>query len=522
MSMLTHFWRTYFNNGWLFTVLLMAILISAPICYIAFQLFSPSSEIWSHIVETLLLDYVVSTLKLCMGVAFFTLLLGLPSAWLVSTCKFPLRQLLSWALVLPLAIPAYINAAVYKAIFGSPIMNMYGAVLVMSAVLYPYIYLISRNIFERQSQSVLEVSEMLGKNRWQTFFNLVLPLSRPAVVGGLFLVMMEVLNEYGAVKYYGINTFTKGIFRAWFSFNDVGAAVRLSALLMVFVFIFVGLEYSQRRQKRFYDSAFSPKPVKRIVLKGIKSWLVFLVCLLPVFVGFLLPVSQLVYWAITVWAETNLVNIFELIYNSTLIAWLSALVVSLFAIIIYYSVRISNQPVTSFFLQISNLGYAIPGAVIAIGSMVTLISFDNFLSSFIAQKQGFWLNATFSGLTYAYLVRFLAVGANPIETGWQKISKNIDYAAQMSGRRRIMNLFLLHLPMMKGSIAVCVLLVFVDTLKELPLTLILRPFNFDTLATKAFELADDERFASSGITALLIVGVGLMPTFLLNKLIKEK
>lgn len=522
MSMLHHFWRTYFNNGWLLTALLISLVVSTPMFYIAFQLFSPATEVWNHIVESLLLDYVMSTIKLCAGVAFFTLLWGLPSAWFVSTCEFPLRRLLSWALVLPLAIPTYINAAVYKAIFGSQVMNLYGAIVVLSTVLYPYIYLISRNIFERQSQSIMEVAEMLGKNRWQSFFSLALPLARPAVFGGLFLVMMEVLNEYGAVKYYGINTFTKGIFRAWFSFNDVGAAVRLSALLMVFVFAFVGIEYWQRKQQKFHDAAFSPKPIQRKKLKGIKSWLVFLVCFLPVLLGFLLPISQLAYWASVAWAETNLSNIFQLMGNSSLIALLSALVVSFFAVLLHYAVRISNQTVTKFFSQIANLGYAIPGAVIAIGSMVTLISFDHFLSSLIAQKQTLWLNATLFGLTYAYLVRFLAVGANPIETGWQKIGKNIDYAAQMSGKRRITSLFSVHLPMMRGSIAICLLLVFVDTLKELPLTLILRPFNFDTLATKTFELADDERFASAGITALLMVGVGLIPTILLNNLVKRK
>lgn len=445
------------------------------------------------------------------------LVLGLPSAWFVSTCDFPFRRWLSWGLVLPLAIPTYINAAVYKAIFGSQIMNMYGAILVIATVLFPYIYLISRNIFEKQSQSVLEIAEMLGKNRWQTFFSLVLPLARPAIFGGLFLVVMEVLNEYGAVKYYGINTFTKGIFRAWFSFGDVSSAVRLSACLMVFVFVFVGIEYWQRRKKKFHDAAFSPKPLKRISLKGWKAWAIFFSCFIPFFLGFLLPIGQLLYWAGGAWKETNLPNVTELIFNSTSVALLSAVTIGFFAILLHYAVRISRQPVAKLFSQIANLGYAIPGAVIAIGSMMPLLFSDNLLSEFIPQKHGFWLNATLFGLTYAYLVRFLAVGANPIETGWQKISMNIDYAAQLSGKRRLASLLRLHLPLLKGSIAVCMTLVFVDTLKELPLTLILRPFNFDTLATKSFELADDERFAASSITALIIIAVSALPTFLLNK-----
>jgi iron(III) transport system permease protein len=248
---------------------------------------------------------------------------------------------------------------------------------------------------------------------------------------------------------------------------------------------------------------------------------VLLICFIPFFLGFLLPVSQLIYWASGAWKETNLPNIFKLIYHSTLVALLSAFAVSFFAILLHYSLRQSRQSSAKLLSQIANLGYAVPGAVIAIGSMMTLLFADNFLSLLIPQKQGFWLNATLFGLTYAYLVRFLAVGANPIETGWQKISKNIDYAAQLGGKRRINSLLTLHLPLLKSSIVVCMTLVFVDTLKELPLTLILRPFNFDTLATKAFELADDERFAASAITSLIIIAVGALPTFLLSKWANE-
>ena len=507
--MLPHFWRTYLNNGWLLTALLISLLVSAPMLYIIAQLFTPSSENWEHLAETLLLDYLLSTLRLCLGVGVVSLLLGLPAAWLVSTCSFPLSRSLSWALVLPLAIPTYINAAVYKAMVGSQIMNMYGAILVISSVLYPYIYLIARNIFEKQSQSLLEVAEMLGKNRWQTFFGLALPLARPAVVGGLFLVLMEVLNEYGAVKYYNINTLSKGIFRAWFSLGDLGAAVRLSAFLMLFVFIFVGIEFWQRKEKRFHDAAFAPKPVRKTALRGAKAYLALLVCLLPFLLGFALPMSQLLLWTSKAYQETNLPNVWEWVANSTLVASLSAVVVCFFALLLYYAVRIGNETSSHFFSQIANLGYAIPGTVIAIGTLTTLLSLGNLL------------NATLFGLIYAYLVRFLAVGSNPIETGWQKISRNIDYAAQLSGKRRLASLVGLHIPMLKNSILACLLLVFVDTMKELPLTLILRPFNFDTLATKSFEFADDERFASAAIISLIIIATSLIPTFLLDRLGKK-
>jgi iron(III) transport system permease protein len=507
--MLSHLWRTYLNNGWLLTILLITALVSAPMLYILAQLFTPSTGEWQHITETLLLDYLWTTFLLCVGVGVCALLLGLPTAWLVSTCRFPFSKQLSWALVLPLAIPTYINAAVYKSMIGTAVMNMYGGALVIAAVLYPYVYLIARNVFERQSQSLLEVAEMLGKNRWQTFWGLALPLARPAVAGGLFLVLMEVLNEYGAVKYYNINTLSKGIFKAWLSLGDLGAAVRLSAFLMLFVFAFMGIEYWQRKKKRFHDAAFAPKPIRKVVLTGVSAYLALLACLLPFLLGFVFPIIQLFSWASKTFQETYLPNVLLLVSNSAWVAGLSAFAVCGIAILLHYAVRISNQPTSKLLSQVANLGYAIPGAVIAIGTLTTLLLFGNFL------------NATLVGLLYAYLVRFLAVGGNPIETGWQKISKNIDYAAQIAGKRRLESLFGLHIPMLKNSVFACLLLVFVDTMKELPLTLILRPFNFDTLATKSFEFADDERFASAAITSLIIIAVSLVPTFLLDRLGKR-
>jgi iron(III) transport system permease protein len=493
------------------------MFVSVPIVYIFAQLFTPISETWRHLVDNLLADYVINTLLLCIGVGIITLFLGIPTAWWISTCEFPFREKLTWLLVIPLAIPTYINAAIYKAIGGSWVMNMGGAIIVISLVLYPYVYLIARSIFEKQSKSLLEVAEILGKNRWQTFFSVALPLARPAIFGGLFLVLMEVLNEYGAVKYYNINTFTKGIFRAWFSLNDLGAAVKLSVFLMIFVFVLVSIESWERKKQRFHDVSFAPKPLNRLPLKGVKAWSVFLYCFLPLLLGFIIPIFQLLYWVSTIWEVTTLPNLATLIGNSMLVSLLSAFIITLVALLLTYAVRISNHYLSKWLFQIATLGYAVPGAVIAMGSMMFLLLIDNWLSDWIIQKKGFWLNATLGGLIYAYLVRFLAVGTNPISSGWQKISKSIDFAALLNGKRRIQTLIYLHLPLLKGSIMACMMLVFVDTLKELPLTLILRPFNFDTLATTAFEMADDERFAVAGISALIIITLGLIPIFILNK-----
>ena len=516
-------------QGWLVLACGITLAVVFPMGYILAEIFTPNDSLWQHTAENLLTDYLAQTSLLLLGVSVLSLLLGVSAAWLLSIYKFPLARFCSWALVLPLSIPAYLNAATYKNLFDtqgflgflllpSAPMNIWGLMLVMAVVLYPYVYLISRNVFEKQSQSLLEVSAMLGKSSWATFWQMALPLARPAVMGGLFLVMMEVLNEYGAVKYYGVSTLTKGIFRAWFSFGNLGVAVKLAAFLMLFVGLLTWAEYRQRGKKKFYNAAFLPKPIHKKQLSGIKAWVATAVCCLPFILGFGLPVSQLLWWALQTWQQADWQLYGLAAWHTVSLAGGSAVFITLMAVLLHYALR--QTPKNIWLANIANLGYAVPGAVIALGALVLFLRIEDFLALVITNKKGFWLHTTWVALLYAYWIRFLAVSANPIETGFQKISPNIDHASTLFGHGKWATLWRIHLPMLKNSLLSSALLVFVDVSKELPLTLLLRPFNFDTLATFSYQYADDERFATAAIPALLIVGIGLLPTIVLDRLSK--
>jgi iron(III) transport system permease protein len=520
------------NFSWYVIAFLFAILLTLPILYIAFGLLLPADDTWRHLSTYLLPNYLYNTSIILIGIGFISLLLGIPTAWLVSAYRFPMQKTLSWLLILPLAIPAYINAYTYKALcskglfytwFGVyiDVMNLQGAILVIASVLYPYIFLIARSSFENIPQSLIEASQLLGKSKYYTFFHIILPIARPAMIGGLVLVLMEGLNEYGTFKYYSIQTFSTGIFRAWFAMDSIASAIRLAACLLVFVFTLLSIEKWQSRKLRF-SNAQTQKPLRKQQLKGWKAVLAILVCLVPCMLGFGIPILQLLHWASQIWKEVNLPNFTTLISNSLLLASISAIVVVIPALLLNYVQRISPQLWVQTTVRIASLGYAIPGAIIAIGTMATLLVIDRWLSTVFALKlSNLWLSGTTGGLIYAYSVRFFSVASQPIAARWQQISPNMDNASWLLGKNRLKTFFLLHLPLLKGSLAAAMLLVIVDVLKELPLTLILRPFNFDTLATTAFEFADDERLVSASISSLLIILVGLLPVIGLNKLLKN-
>jgi iron(III) transport system permease protein len=381
--------------------------------------------------------------------------------------------------------------------------------------------LIARSTFENIPQSFIEASQLLGKSKYYTFFLIILPLARPAIIGGLVLVLMEGLNEFGTFKYYSIQTFSTGIFRAWFSMGSLPAAIRLAACLLILVFVLLSIEKWQSSKLRFANSQ-TQRPLKRKQLKGFYAFFAIFITSIPFFLGFAMPVLQLVHWASQVWQDVSLPDFKTLIINSLTLAFISAFVIVIPALLLNYVQRISPQIWVQTSVRIASLGYTIPGAIIAIGSMAVLIAIDHFLSDIIeSKKTALWLSGTILGLIYAYTIRFFSVASQPIMARWQQISPNIDNASWLLGKNHFKTFFLIHLPLMKGSLAAAMLLIVVDVLKELPLTLILRPFNFDTLATSAFELADDERLASASVASLLIILVGLLPVIGLNKLLKS-
>lgn len=532
---------------WNISVVGIALLLAIPLLVVVANLFVPVGPVWNHLVETVLQDYIFNSLLLMLGVAIGSLTIGVGTAWLVSVNEFPGRSIFEWALLLPMAIPAYIIAYTYTGMldFTGPlqeslrgltgwgygdywfpeIRSLEGAAIMMSLVLYPYIYLLARAAFLSQSTGVLEVSRSLGNGPWRTFFYVALPLARPAIAAGLSLVLMETLADYGTVQYFGVDTFTTGIFRTWYGLDNAPAAAQLSAILLLFVVVLVTLERSSRRQARYHDSGRKRQPLKRIQLRGWGRNAATLFCFATLLFGFLLPAGQLTFWAVET-AESMLDERFvELVLNSLELAIFASLLALLVALILGYGQRLQHGNIVRFAVRTAAMGYAIPGTVIAIGVLIPFGWFDNALDDWMRTQfgisSGLLLSGSIFALLFAYLVRFLAVSLHAVEAGLESITPSMDEAARAMGERPMMILGRIHIPMLKGSLLTALLLVFVDVLKELPATLILRPFNFNTLAVRAYELAADERLADASSAALAIVVAGLIPVILLSRSLSQ-
>jgi len=532
-------------NSWDSAIVLTALLVATPVLVITAFVFFPANENWKHLLDTLLADYVINSILLMIGVSFGVLSIGILCAWLTSMCEFPGRKILSWLLLLPLAFPAYIIAYTYTGLldFEGPLQSLIraqfnwrygeywfpevrslaGAATMLSLVLYPYVYLMARAAFLEQSICVLEVSRTLGNGAINTFRKVALPLARPAIVTGLSLALMETLADYGTVQYFGVSTFTTGIFRTWFGMGDSTTAAQLSAVLMGFVFVLILLERWSRKRARFHHTSGKYSAIDRYQLSGSKAWLALIACLLPVLFGFALPAAQLLTWTLTTAEETVDASFLTLTAHSLLLASISAVVAVAFALMLAYGKRLRNTILTTTSVRLAAMGYAIPGTVIAMGVILPLAWFDNTLDNFMRVHFNFSTGLLFSGtlfaLIFAYIVRFLSVSIQAVESGLAKIKPSIDDAGRSLGLSPIAVLKQLHLPLMKGTVLTALLLVFVDVLKELPATLILRPFNYNTLAVRAYEMAADERLADAGAPALMIVLTGIIPVILLSKVI---
>ncbi len=519
------------NRTWGLSAAAIAAMLALPLLIILLQLFGGHSDTWDHLRRTVLSDYILNTFLLVLGVGGLSLLLGISTAWLVSTCEFRGRALLEWGLVLPLAIPSYIAAFAYaglldytgivqrmtrnllgwhsSALIPFEIMSLGGVSVVLALVLYPYIYLIARASFRQQSRSLLEASWTLGKGPWQTFVKVALPAIRPALIGGLSLVIMEVLNDYGAVKYYGVSTFTTGIFRAWFSLGDLMAAVRLAAMLLVIVLVLLMLEKMSRQSQR-YNGPDRSRPLLRQGLKGWNQLAAASWCWLVFALGFAIPLMQLLSWTWTGFRKLDSLTFRYSCLNTFSVAFLVALLTISIALLIAFVNHLRRSAWLESLSRLATVGYAVPGAVIAIGVMV---SFRYGRSLGID-----WLKAgTLLALVYACTIRFMAVAYNSVDAGLSKIGRQMVDASSLLGASASRSLRRIVLPLLRGSLMAAAMLVFVDVLKELPLTLILRPFDFDTLATRTFELASDEELEQSAIYALSIIAISLLPLMLLNK-----
>lgn len=529
------------SNQWVILTLVLVGLIALPVISIGVKLFSGPGETWGHIVENLLLDYIGNSLFLVLVCGFMVVFLGVSTSWLVARFEFPYRKQLEWLLILPLAIPSYIVAYSYAGIldyggslelilrfFGFSsvridIMNKTGLAFVLGISLFPYVYVSSRAFFLNQANNLMEASKMLGVGEIKSFFKLILPLARPAIVAGLILVLMEVLNDYGAAKYFGVNTFTTGIFRSWFSLAEPETAVYLSALLIIIVFGLILLEKFQRRKIQFSSSKANSQGIHRKTVSKRLQYVIFSFVLLPVLLGFIIPVAQLIYWAFLTYENVFTSTFLIISLQSFGIAFLTAIITVIVAILLIYFSKWSRISSLKNIAKLGVLGYAIPGAVVAIGIMIPTIFLDRWLIKildYLFQIQaGLIISGTLIALIYAYVVRFLAVAFNPIESTTLKVSDSIPDSSRILGVGNIKTFFKIDFPLIKTGILSAFILVFMDVIKELPLTLILKPFRVNTLAVKAYEYASDEMVMEAAIPSLLIILTVMLPVIFLNRLL---
>lgn len=532
-------------DPWVLATAAIAAVIGLPLMVVLAHVFVPTGEVWRHLAATVLPRYVANTLGLMAGVGAGTLLLGAGTAWLVTLHRFPGRAVFEWALLLPMAVPAYVVAYTYtglfdfagpvqsglRALFGwrrsdywfPEIRSLGGAITVMTFVLYPYVYLMARAAFTEQSVCVIEASRTLGAGAWRRFFRVGLPLARPAVVAGVALALMETLNDLGTVQHFAVDTFTAGIFRTWLGLGEPAAASQLAAVLLIFVFVLVALERWSRGQARYHQTSIRYRQLPSLRLGGIKGALATVACALPILFGFLLPLGVLIWWAIRSQALGFDMRFLRLAMHSVTLASLAAMLAVGLSLILAYGVRLRPVPAVRVLARLAGIGYAIPGAVVAVGVMVPFAAIDRTVDGWMRASfgisTGLLLSGTLFAVTFAYLVRFLAISYNASEASLAKVTRNMDDAARVLGRRPLEILGAVHLPLLRPSLLAAGLLVFVDVIKELPATLILRPFDFDTLAIRAYELASDERLAEAAAPSLAILVAGLGPVILLARAI---
>ncbi|HNH36219.1 MAG TPA: iron ABC transporter permease [Rhodocyclaceae bacterium] len=522
----------------------VAILVATPVLAVAANLLAAGTgDTWAHLASTVLGEYVANSLLLCLGVGVGAAAVGTGAAWLVAMHDFPGKRVFEWALLLPLAMPAYVLAYVYTDLlqFVGPVQtglrdtfgwrredywfpdvrSLPGAIALFVCALYPYVYLIVRTAFLERASGMLEAARALGLSPWRAFWRVSVPLARPAIAAGVALALMETLADYGTVAYFAVPTFTTGIYRAWFSLGDRTAAAQLAALLLGFVLLLLVTERLSRGRARYHDTTGRRRPMAGRHLHGIRAFAAWLGCLAPLAVGFLIPGALLLRLAVGERESEFGDRFWMLARNSLTLALVASCLAVLVAALLGYAARDPRRLLPRIATRVVGLGYAVPGSVIAVGVLIPVTRLDHALALLWREAAGIdpglILTGGIAALVYAYLARFLSVALQSVEAGLGRITRSIDDAARILGCRPMQALGRVHLPMLRGSLLTAMLLVFVDVMKELPATLVMRPFNFDTLATQTYTLAADERLAEASIAALAIVAVGLVPIAVLAR-----
>lgn len=530
--------------SWRFIPVLVAVLVLIPVGTILLSFLAPAGDVWQHLVETILPSLLINTFWLTLGVAASSALLGVSLAWFTAVCEFPGRKFFSWGLLLPLAIPAYVMAFVTLGLFDftGPVQTLLrswvgpeqfwfpnvrgrlGVIIVMTLAFYPYVYLLARNAFLTQGKRSLEAAQSLGLNRMQGFLKVALPMARPWIASGVMLVLMETLADFGTVAVFNYDTFTTAIYKAWFSMFSLSAASQLASLLIVIIFALIVMEQQFRSRMRYAETKHSSR-IPRILLTGWRAWGVAGFALAILFFAFLLPITQLIIWATDTFVEEFNQLYLGFLWHSLMLSGLAALLTCSVAVLVVYSARRHPDTVTRVAVRIATIGYALPGVILAVGIFVPLAWLDNWLSEMAMQlfhiETGLLIQGTLAIMLIAYMTRFLAVGHNPIDSAMQRITFSIDEASMGLGLNGWSMLKRVHLPILKGGIFTAVTLVFVDVMKEMPITLMTRPFGWDTLAVRIFEMTSEGEWEQAALPAVALVLAGLIPIVLLTRQVEK-
>ena len=521
---------------WTTLVVVSAVLLLTPLAAVFLGIFE-ASELWPHLAQTVLKDYLLNTGLLICGVGVVSIIFALPTAWLVANYNFPLRDFWKWALVMPLAVPTFAASFAYYDLLDASIplvvaartqfgfeasqwvelIIRYGLLItLLSSVLYPYLFLSLRTAFTKQQSIYIEASRMLGKRTRSIFFRIALPMSRPMLIAGLSLIIMEVVNDYGAVNMFGVPTLTEGIFRTWFGLEDRASGLRLAALVAVIIFLILALEAWQRRRLRYIEGSQANTTQRRVSLHGYRAWIACLLCASPVLIGFAYPVAKLSYWTYLAIETVRWESFLGQAGRSALLASATALLLSLFAFFLAFGTRIQKRRHVKTFVKSSTFGYALPSVVTGVGVMLIFGWLDQLADG------AFLISGSLYAIGFAYIVRFMTVAYGPLSAGMLTVCGSLHEASQTLGRSRWQSFASIHWPMLRLTILACATLVFIDIMKELPLTLILRPSDFETLATFAFGFAKEGQIYDCALPSLLIIALGVFGLLVLESWIEKE
>ena len=532
-------------NIWFFLSLIIASIVALPILTVFISFFNETSSYFTLLKNTFLFDYIFNSITILFFVVLITFFLGVFSAYFVSFYEFPFSNFFSWALILAFAVPGYIYAfsiiaffenygtafSILTYFFGENNYNsiipkpdgIYGAILAISFSLFPYVYVLTRASFHYQSNNYIEVGKNLGLTEKETFFRIILPSARPAIFAGLALVSMECISDFGTVSFFSINTLTTGIYNSWLTYDDLNTANQISFILLLFVLFLFSIEIYSRNEARYHQPSRGFKPINKIKLNGKKTILPLVICSLIFFLSFLFPVSQMIYWTIKFPKYFQDLNIININMNTLLLVFLASVSIVIISLFINYGSRISKSKILNYLTNFSVSGYAIPGVILAVAFITFFSNLSDFFSEYLNLRstKSIFIGSIL-GLILAYFVRFFSLSFNGIKSSYEKINNSIDESAYLLGYSKVKTFIKIHIPYLKTNIVLIMLLISLEVIKELPITLILRPFNFETFATQAYIYASQDLIEAAALPSLFLIFWSTLLILLSSKYILSK